>query len=116
MKTRTTLTMLVVLGIVFSLNADAQIRDPSLSMGVGAGAALGITDITDNKAQFFARGFFRHPITTGLHGELGVGAGRMGGDDYKTQIIPIEYRFLVSPFKLAKVNPYLYVGGVCPTR
>lgn len=111
MKPRTTLAMLVVLGIVFSLNAAAQLRDQGLSMGVGAGAALGITDVTTNKAQFFTRGFLRHPITTGLQGELGFGVGRIGGDDYKTQIIPIEYRFVVSPFKGATVNPYLYVGA-----
>jgi outer membrane protein OmpA-like peptidoglycan-associated protein len=111
MKPRTTLAMLVVLGIVFSLNAAAQLRDQGLSMGVGAGAALGFTDVTSNKAQFFTRGFLRHPITTGFQGELGFGIGRIGGDDYKTQIIPIEYRFVISPFKNATVNPYLYVGA-----
>jgi len=112
MKPRTTLTLLVVLGIVFSLTAFGQLRDQGLSMGVGAGAALGITDaVTANDAQFFARGFFRHPIVKALQGELGFGVGRIGSSDYKTQIIPIEYRLVVSPFKAEKVNPFLYAGG-----
>jgi len=112
MKPRTTLTLLVVLGIVFSLTAFGQLRDQGLSMGVGAGAALGITDkVTSNDAQFFARGFLRHPIAKALQGELGFGVGHMGSNDYKTQIIPIEYRLVLSPFKMEKVNPFIYAGG-----
>jgi outer membrane protein OmpA-like peptidoglycan-associated protein len=111
MKPRAILAMLVVLGIVFSLNSAAQLRDQGLSMGVGAGAVLGITDVTTNEAQFFTRGFLRHPISTGFQGELGFGVGSIGGADYKTQIIPVEYRFVISPFKAVSVNPYLYVGG-----
>ncbi len=112
MKPLTTLTLLVVLGIVFSLTAFGQLRDQGLSMGVGAGAALGMTDaVTNNDAQFFARGFFRHPIVKALQGELGFGVGRIGSDDYKTQIVPIEYRLVLSPFKAENVNPFLYAGG-----
>ncbi len=111
MRIRTTLSMLVVLGIVLPLTAAGQLRDQGMSMGIGAGAALGITDVTDNDAQFFTRAFLRYPITKALQGELGFGVGHLGGSDYKTQIIPIDYRFLFSPLKLEKVNPYLYVGG-----
>ncbi|MCC6396959.1 MAG: OmpA family protein [Bacteroidetes bacterium] len=111
MRPRTTLMLLVVLALVFTLSTTAQLRDQGISMGIGAGAVLGITDVTSNDAQFFIRGFLRHPIAKALHGELGVGVGHLGVKDYKTQVIPIEYRFIVSPFKLEKVNPFLYVGG-----
>lgn len=103
-------SVVVALVIMSTSVSFAQLRDQGMSMGIGAGAALGITDVTVNTAKFFSRGFVRAPLTKGIFGEIGFGVGTIGGDDYKTQIIPIEYRFVFSPFKLDQVNPFAYAG------
>ena len=41
---------------------------------------------------------------------MGAAIGRVAGAEYTTQIIPIDYRFLLSPFSFENWNPYLYAG------
>jgi outer membrane protein OmpA-like peptidoglycan-associated protein len=103
--------VLLMLGIVASCTAVAQLRDQGMSMGIGGGITQGITDITKNTSQYHARGFFRFPFAKALSGELGVGVGNMGGSEYMTHIIPVDYRFVLSPFGFDGVNPYLYAGA-----
>jgi outer membrane protein OmpA-like peptidoglycan-associated protein len=110
MQKTSRLAVLLVLGTLASFNAFGQLREQGLSMGVGVGATLGMTDFTNDDYKGFARGFFRIPFSKALQGEIGFGVGHVGGNDYKTQIIPIEYRFLISPFTWQSVNPYLYAG------
>ena len=94
------------------MNAAAQLRDQGLSMGVGAGAAHGITDVTSNKAQVLARAASCGiPSPPASRGNLDSASAISVEMTTETQIIPIEYRFVVSPFKSATVNPYLYVGA-----
>jgi outer membrane protein OmpA-like peptidoglycan-associated protein len=111
MKSPLFLSILLVLGMLASFTGVAQLRDQGISMGVGAGVTLGVTDVTANTSQYIARGFLRYPLTKALLGEFGLGVGRVGGDDYKTEIIPIDYRFVFSPFSMPTWNPYVYAGG-----
>jgi len=110
MQKTSRLAVLLVLGTLASFNAFGQLRDQGLSMGMGAGATLGMTDFTNDGYKFFARGFLRVPFSKGLKGEIGFGLGQIGGSDYKTSIAPIEYRFLIMPFNGESFNPYLYAG------
>jgi outer membrane protein OmpA-like peptidoglycan-associated protein len=104
------LAVLLVLGTLASINAFGQLRDQGFGAGVGAGATLGMTDVTNDDFRFLARGFLRFPLVKSIQGEIGFGVGQIGGSDYRTQIIPIEFRFVFSPFAFESFNPYLYAG------
>ncbi len=111
MQTRTMFVVLLVLGIVASCTAVAQLRDQGMSTGLSGGVAQGITDITKNSPKVLARWFVRAPFTTGLSGEIGLGLGNVGGDEYRTEIVPVDFRFVASPFAFTGVNPFLYAGA-----
>ncbi len=111
MKSKNRLTALLVVGVMLSSGAVSQLREQGMSMGIGVGATLGVTDVTSNSSQFMTRGFLRYPLSKALLGEIGFGVSRMGGDDYLTEVIPIDYRFVVSPFAFEAWNPYVYAGG-----
>lgn len=72
--------------------------------------------------SFLGRGYFRFDIAKGLQGEVGAGYGRYQGKDfadlynvpkakYATNIIPIDFRFLISLKETEKWNPYVFIGG-----
>jgi len=93
--------------------ASGQFKDQGLGAGVSGGVAGGLMDKSDDKSGFLARGFLRYPIfKNALLGELGFGAGRLTGKtvDYTTEIIPIDYRFLLAPFANNTFSPYLFAG------
>jgi outer membrane protein OmpA-like peptidoglycan-associated protein len=111
MKPRTMLAIICILGIAGSCTALAQLRDQGVSMGLSVGATQGVTDVTSNAQQFLARGFLRYPLLKGVIGEIGVGAGKMGGSDYMTEIAPLDYRFVLCPVAAENWNPYIYAGA-----
>jgi len=111
MQSRTMFAILCVLGIVGSCTAFAQLRDQGMSMGLGGGVTQGVTNVTSNQTQFLTRGFLRFPLVKALFGEFGVGVGKMGGSDYMTDLIPVDYRFVLSPFAADRWNPYIYAGA-----
>jgi outer membrane protein OmpA-like peptidoglycan-associated protein len=90
--------------------SQAQFKDPGLGGGVGFGGTFGQTELQDAQARFLARAFVRYGLLNHLAGEFGVALGRVGGTDYQSQIIPIDYRFLLSPFSFESWNPYVYAG------
>ncbi len=100
---------LAIVGI--ALPTYGQFKDPTLGGGVGFGGTIGKTDLKDQQVKFLARAFIRYPLIKSLQGELGFGLGRMGNSDYTTRVIPIDYRFVLSPFSSESWNPYLYAGG-----
>jgi outer membrane protein OmpA-like peptidoglycan-associated protein len=98
--------------VVLSLPSRAQFSDPGLGGGIGFGGTFGQTQIEDKETRFLARAFLRYPLVKHMQGELGVSLGRVAGaDQYTTQIIPIDYRFVFSPFSFETWNPYMYVGA-----
>jgi outer membrane protein OmpA-like peptidoglycan-associated protein len=46
-----------------------------------------------------------------LQGEFGVGLGGIRGEGYETDLVPLDYRFLLSPFPADDWNLYLYAGA-----
>jgi outer membrane protein OmpA-like peptidoglycan-associated protein len=102
---------LVLLSATIALPMFGQYKDPGLGGGIGFGDTFGQTELRDREAKFFARAFLRYPLVSHLQGELGVGLGRVGGATYVTQIIPIDFHFVLSPFSFESWNPFLYAGG-----
>ncbi len=67
------------------------------------------------KLKFLARGFLRFDASQNLEVELGGGYGKYSGLDYSsayysTDLIPIDLRFVLSPFNTETWNPFLYFG------
>lgn len=89
----------------------AQFKDQGLGGGIGLGAAFGETELRDRQARSFARAFLRYGLAEHLQGEFGIGLGGVQGVGYKTELVPIDYRFLLSPFAADAWNLYLYAGA-----
>ncbi len=102
---------LVALTALLMAPSPAQYRDQGLGGGVGYGGTFGNTELKDRQANFQARAFLRYGMLGPIAGEFGLGIGRVGGPDYRVQIIPIDYRFVLSPFAFDGWNPFLYAGG-----
>ena len=102
--------LLLLCVAALSLPSQAQFKDPGLGGGLGFGGTFGQTQIRDKQSSFIARAFLRYPLIKHLQGETGIAIGRVAGSEYSTEIIPIDYRFVLSPFSLDSWNPYLYVG------
>jgi outer membrane protein OmpA-like peptidoglycan-associated protein len=65
--------------------------------------------------SYLGRAFLRFEMIEGLQAEIGGGYGIYAGKDfvdakYETEIIPVELRFVLSPFKAKSWNPFFYVG------
>jgi len=103
-------SILCVLIVLLAFPTYGQFKDLGPGWGISAGATFGAMDVTQDKPQFLGRAFFRYPITGYLQGELGAAYGQLGGPTYKTDIIPADFRLLLSPFSLKGWNPYLYAG------
>jgi outer membrane protein OmpA-like peptidoglycan-associated protein len=94
------------------------IHSPALSQlrekGWGAGAKIGgnfsMTESSQKGTGYHARAFVRHPIAPRLRGELGVEFGELKAKNFKTQLVPLDYRLLFSPAATTTWTPYIYAG------
>ncbi len=91
-------------------DALSQFKSPGMGGGIGFGSSFGQTDLRDRVGRFMARGFIRYGLISNIQGELGAGLGRIAGVEYSTEIIPIDYRFVISPFSFESWNPFIYAG------
>lgn len=108
MKTR--LLLLMLLSLLLALPGFSQFRDGGMGGGIGFGHTFGHTELRDKVGKFHARAFLRYGMTSAVQGELGVGLGGVEGTEYRTMIVPIDYRFVFSPFSFESWNPFLYAG------
>lgn len=111
MRTNCHTFWLLVCVAALSLPSQAQFKDPGLGGGIGFGGTFGQTQLKDQESRFFARMFLRYPLVRHLQGETGIGLGRVAGSKYSTLIVPIDYRFVLSPFAFDSWNLYLYAGA-----
>ena len=101
---------IILLLVAVSFSAlQAQFRSTGLTGGIGYGGVIGKTELV-SKLRAEARGFLRYGFLEGLQAELGLGIGRIGGDEFSTFIIPIDVRLVYSPLSFENWNPYLYAG------
>ncbi len=99
--------------LAVTLPALAQFKNQGYSAGATGGWTGGLTDGSDDKAGFLVRGLIRFPLSKDvLLGEFGLGAGKLTGQNlnYTTEIIPIDFRFLLAPFPNNSFSPYVYAG------
>jgi outer membrane protein OmpA-like peptidoglycan-associated protein len=116
----TKLTALLLL--IFTLSSSiAQVKDYKMKGGVNINYLVPLNEFDEfegGKLSYLARGFLRWKLNDILGLEAGIGYGSYAGLDtdkipnyYRTQLIPVDIRLLVSPFKNKRINPYLYLGA-----
>ncbi len=105
--------LLLLAALFFALggNVRAQFNDQGLGGGIGFGGTFGQTELRDREAKFLARAFLRYGLASHIQGELSAGLGTVAGTEFRTQIVPVDYRFLFSPLSCESWNPYLYAGA-----
>lgn len=89
----------------------AQFRDQGIGFGASFGGTMGQTELRDRQPDFLVRGFMRYSIIDALQGEFGIGAGYVRGEDYRTQVFPIDYRLQLAPLPVGRFNPFVYGGA-----
>src|SRR3972149_4854007 len=110
--------------ILFSTTSYPQFNDYSTKIGVQFNGLLPDTEFDKEfkvssgnfKFSYLGRLFFRFElIKQFIETEAGAGYGSYTGVDfnnseYKTDIIPLDLRFILSPFNIKTINPYGYAG------
>jgi hypothetical protein len=113
----------LVIGINFS--ASAQFNDYTAKFGIQINALMPDTEFdkenrpadADYKLAYLGRALVRFEFFTEvLEVELGAGFGQLQGVDFnnelwRTNLIPLDLRLILSPFDMDVWNPYAY-GGV----
>lgn len=122
----TRLFLFIIFLFVLSVgNSYAQFNDYTIKLGIQPSVLLPDTefdkDLRPSDAQYkfsgLGRLFLRFEFFTEiLEAEVGGGFGRLAGVDtdnnnWWTYIIPLDFRFILSPFEMDVWNPYLYGGA-----
>lgn len=131
-KTSTFLSMkylcavcLLTMTVIFTSSTFAQFNDYSAKVGIQFHGLLPDTefdkdlrpDNADFKFSFLGRAFVRFEFFTPvIETEIGAGFGRLSGVDFEnnnwwTNIIPFDIRFILSPFDMDVWDPYVYGGA-----
>lgn len=99
---------LLLLSFISVHDAYAQKHNSGIERGLYASFLLGSTDLNDDRLSGMVQPFIRHRISDYLSGEFSVGLGILNSSEYQTRIMPIEYQFLIHPFKN---DLFLYAGA-----
>jgi len=98
-------------------SAQAQYHAQGLKGGVGIGMAAGNTDmessLSDAQVGPAGRFYLRNPLAGNglLQVEFGLTFANLRGDNYRSNVGPIDLRLLVSPLRAESWNAYLYGGA-----
>jgi outer membrane protein OmpA-like peptidoglycan-associated protein len=110
--------------LFFPTESYSQFDDYGTKIGVQFNGLLSDTEFdgekkisdADFKFSYLGRLFLRIELLNNyIEAELGAGFGSLAGVDftnseYKTEIIPFDLRFILSPFSIKAFNPYGYAG------
>jgi outer membrane protein OmpA-like peptidoglycan-associated protein len=107
------LTIVAASLLLAAIPALGQFKEQGFGAGVSGGTAWGIMEGTADKGGTAVRGFVRFPLSKSyLFGEVGLGMVKLEGEgvDYSTELVPVDFRLLVSPLPGDVFSPYLYAG------
>jgi outer membrane protein OmpA-like peptidoglycan-associated protein len=90
---------------------QSQFRFPELAWGFSLGGAHG-DNVNGDRWGMQARGFLQYElISPMLIGQIGLGYAELSAPDkYFAKTGIADFRLLFTPFSLANLNPYLYLG------
>ncbi|MBN1998688.1 OmpA family protein [candidate division KSB1 bacterium] len=105
------LFLMLVVSLVAYNQANAGFDNPNVGFGFAAGGAQGDNSPTD-KWVIQYRGYFQYKLFSPvLLGQLSVGYAKLNSPGvYNTETAMADNRFLLIPFSLEKLNPFLYGG------
>ncbi len=112
------LLLILLLYLLTSAINFAQSKDYDTKFGLQINGLGGVTEFHETKNYkngYLARAFLRWELSSVIETEIGGGYGILKGIDfsdnfYKTELIPVDLRFLIRPFNSESFNPYLYAG------
>ncbi len=97
--------------VAFTVTSAAQLKDQGLTVGIKVGGYFSTTESSQKANGYGGRAFFRHPIAPRIRGEAGLEVGELKETNFRTQMVPFDYRLLFSPYVGDLWSPYFYVGG-----
>jgi len=116
--------MAVFIMLLFKSTSYSQFNDYGTKIGVQLNGLFPDTEFdkelkistADFKFSYLGRVLFRFElIKQFIETELGAGYGNLSGVDfkngeYKTELIPLDLRVILSPFNIKTINPYAFSG------
>jgi outer membrane protein OmpA-like peptidoglycan-associated protein len=90
--------------------SGAQFSTNGLGGGFAVGTMFGHTDSRDRVGHLQGRGFLRYQFSEAFTFDLGAAIGEIRGSGFRTRVIPIDARLLLSPFSSDSWRPYFYGG------
>ncbi len=118
MKGKKIWLMILTLLLTFVTVSNAQFHDYQIKYGIQPHFLMESSEFSIHPYQptFLGRGFFRYELSYALAAELGAGYGTLNTFDFtgaytSTDIVPVDFRFVLSPFSIKDFNPYFY-GGI----
>ena len=114
MKNCDRILCIVAILLVGIVSSPAQFPQQGLGGGAGIGGIIGNTDLSAGGIGYSGRAFVRYGLNEYLQADLGVADGKVDGSEFNTELVPVDVRLLLSPWRLESWNPYLYagIGGV----
>jgi outer membrane protein OmpA-like peptidoglycan-associated protein len=80
-------------------NAVAQSTESGFDRGLYFGGVMGKTDLSDDRLSILVRPFIRHQLFSKMDGEFSIGIGLLNSTEYRTRIVPVDYRLQYFPFR-----------------
>lgn len=107
--------------LLFAFPSMAQVSAEGFKIGIQGNMLLPSDEfywnngLSSYELSYLGRGFIRFNIIKRLEVEIGGGYGTYAGKDYadskyETNIMPIDLRFVVSPWQKDNWNPFFYAG------
>lgn len=108
--------VVLLFSLMYSLPVFSQAKE-SMSLGINVGRTNPDTDFgrrfQDGDIAFSA--FLRYPMFGAFHGQVnatfGAIKGKGKGEEFRTEIIPIDFRLLFAPFNFDTWSFYVYGGA-----
>ena len=108
----------VVLLLVSAASAGLYAQEYRWGAGLQGGATIAVSEGDEVNPSWGLRGYLRYALLEALHTE--IGAGFMNYKDKQSELgqlnvegtaIPIDLRFLITPWANEKFSPFAIVGG-----
>jgi outer membrane protein OmpA-like peptidoglycan-associated protein len=104
----------ILLSFVFANDTFAQVGRNNLlevDRGVYLGGVVGHTGLSDDRVSFLVKPFTRHLIGDYFEGEFSLGVGVINSTEYRTRLIPVDYRLNYHPFRSSQSETFSGWGG-----
>jgi outer membrane protein OmpA-like peptidoglycan-associated protein len=100
----------IALVVTLTVSISAQYKNRGLTVGASFGGTCAVNESPQKPIKSQARGYLTYPLQDHLLAELGAGYAYNSGQDYLTNLIPIDLRLRYSPFSSSRLVPYVYAG------